>query len=202
MAGFSILSLKDIIDEIGEDFCREILSNFSCPKNKDVEKFLAGRTAIDFAKQSIAETFLVYASYQKKNVLCGYFAIAPKYIVVNKHSLSSALKRRLRKFAMPSTDDTIVIVAPLIAQIGKNFASGYNRLISGDELLKLAIDKVKEAQRIIGGKVIYVECEDVEYLKTFYRENGFVEFGVRQLDGDEKTDISGTHLVQLLKYLT
>lgn len=201
MAGFSILSLKDIIDEKGEDFCREILSVFSCPKNKDVEKFLTKRTAIDFATQGIAETFLVYASYKKANVLCGYFTIAPKYIVINTHSLSSSLRRRLRKFAMPAVDSGIVIVAPLIAQLGKNYANNYNTLISGDELLKLAIDKIKEAQRIIGGKVIYVECEEDEHLETFYKDNGFVEFGRRQLDGDETTDISGTHLVQLLKYL-
>ena len=62
MAGYSILSLSDIIDEKGEDFCREILSFFSCPPNPDVEKFLTKRSAIDFAKQSIAQTFLVYAS--------------------------------------------------------------------------------------------------------------------------------------------
>lgn len=53
MAGYSILSLSDIIAEQGEDFCREILSTFSCPKNRDVEKFLTKRSAIDFAKQGI-----------------------------------------------------------------------------------------------------------------------------------------------------
>ena len=78
MAGYSILSLSDIIDEKGEDFCREILSFFSCPPNPDVEKFLTKRAAIDFAKQSIAQTFLVYASYKGKNELCGYFTIANK----------------------------------------------------------------------------------------------------------------------------
>lgn len=31
MAGYSILSLSDIIDEKGEDFCREILSFFFMP---------------------------------------------------------------------------------------------------------------------------------------------------------------------------
>ena len=202
MAGYSILSLSDIIDEKGEDFCREILSFFSCPPNPDVEKFLTKRSAIDFAKQSIAQTFLVYASYRGKNVLCGYFTIANKYIVVGSHSVSKTTARRLRKFAMPNiSDDNLVIMAPLIAQLGKNYMNDYRKLITGDELLKMAIDKVSAAQRIIGGKVVYVECEDIDILKKFYQDNGFVIFGKRRLDKDERGEMNGSHLIQLLKYL-
>jgi hypothetical protein len=202
MAGYSILSLSDIIDEKGEDFCREILSFFPCPPNPDVEKFLTKRSAIDFAKQSIAQTFLVYASYRGKNVLCGYFTIANKYIVVGSHSVSKTTARRLRKFAMPNiSDDNLVIMAPLIAQLGKNYMNDYRKLITGDELLKMAIDKVSAAQRIIGGKVVYVECEDIDILKKFYEDNGFVIFGKRRLDKEERGEMNGSHLIQLLKYL-
>lgn len=202
MAGYSVLSLSDIIDEKGEDFCREILSFFSCPPNPDVEKFLTKRSAIDFAKQSIAQTFLVYASYRGKNVLCGYFTIANKYIVVGSHSVSKTTARRLRKFAMPNiSDDNLVIMAPLIAQLGKNYMNDYRKLITGDELLKMAIDKVSAAQRIIGGKVVYVECEDIDILKKFYEDNGFVIFGKRRLDKEERGEMNGSHLIQLLKYL-
>ena len=202
MAGYSILSLSDIIDEKGEDFCREILSFFSCPPNSDIEKFLTKRSAIDFAKQSIAQTFLVYASYRGKNVLCGYFTIANKYIVVGSHSVSKTTARRLRKFAMPNiSDDNLVIMAPLIAQLGKNYMNDYRKLITGDELLKMAIDKVSAAQRIIGGKVVYVECEDIDILKKFYEDNGFVIFGKRRLDKEERGEMNGSHLIQLLKYL-
>lgn len=202
MAGYSILSLSDIIDEKGEDFCREILSFFSCPPNPDVEKFLTKRSAIDFAKQSIAQTFLVYVSYRGKNVLCGYFTIANKYIVVGSHSVSKTTARRLRKFAMPNiSDDNLVIMAPLIAQLGKNYMNDYRKLITGDELLKMAIDKVSAAQRIIGGKVVYVECEDIDILKKFYEDNGFVIFGKRRLDKEERGEMNGSHLIQLLKYL-
>ena len=202
MAGYSILSLSDIIDEKGEDFCREILSFFSCPPNPDVEKFLTKRSAIDFAKQSIAQTFLVYASYRGKNVLCGYFTIANKYIVVGSHSVSKTTARRLRKFAMPNiSDDNLVIMAPLIAQLGKNYMNDYRKLITGDELLKMAIDKVSAAQRIIGGKVVYVECEDIDILKKFYEDTGFVIFGKRRLYKEERGEMNGSHLIQLLKYL-
>ena len=202
MAGYSILSLSDILAEKGEDFCREILSTFSCPMNDDVERFLTKRSAIDFATQGVSQTFLVYASYKKKNVLCGYFTIANKYIVVNKHSVSGTLRRRLRKFAMPSAEkDDLVIMAPLIAQLGNNYANGYSELIEGDELLKMAEDQIRLAQRIIGGKVVYLECEDIDRLKDFYSSNGYVEFGKRRLDKDERTEMCGTHLIQMLKYL-
>ena len=202
MAGYSILSLKEIISEKGEDFCREILSTFSCPYNKDVENFLKNRSAIDFAKQGVSQTFLVYASYKKQNVLCGYFTIANKYIIVNKSAISKNLARRLRKFSMPGMPgDGIVIMAPLIAQLGKNYDNGYGKIIQGDELLKMALDKIQDAQKIIGGKVVYVECEEIDFLRNFYADNGFVEFGRRQLDKDETREMSGTHLVQLLKYL-
>ncbi len=64
----------------------------------------------------------------------------------------------------------------------------------------MAIDKVKEAQSIIGGRFVYLECEDNEKLIKFYEENGFVSFGKRQLDRDE-VNISGKYLVQMLRYL-
>lgn len=202
MEGYSILSLSDILEEQGEDFCREILSTFSCPKNGDVEKFLTKRSAIDFAKQGIAQTFLVYAFYQGNQVLCGYFTFALKYIIVFRHSISKRTARRLARFAMsPDDPSRFAITAPLIAQLGKNYTNGYNKLITGDELLSIALEKVKEAQMILGGKVVYVECEDVEYLKTFYEQNGFVIFGRRTLDKDEKTNMRGDYLMQLLKYI-
>lgn len=202
MAGYSILSLSDVLDEQGEDFCREILSTFSCPYNGDVERFLTKRSAIDFARQRIAQTFLVYASYKKENVLCGYFTIANKYIVVRKNLISSTTRRRLRKFSMPDAPDGgLVIMAPLIAQLGKNYFNHRSDLITGDELLKLALDKVRLAQKIIGGKVVYVECEDCDFLRDFYQSNGFVIFGKRSLDKDERTEMQGSHLLQLLKYL-
>ena len=46
---------------------------------------------------------------------------------------------------------------PLIAQLGKNYQHGYNTLITGDELLKLACDKVKEIQLSLGGRFVYLD---------------------------------------------
>lgn len=75
-------------------------------------------------------------------------------------------------------------------------------MITGDELLKLACDKIKSIQDEIGGKVTYLECEDKPKLIEFYESNGFVNFGKRELDKDEKDDLSGQYLIQMLKYLS
>jgi len=93
------------------------------------------------------------------------------------------------------------ISAPLIGQLGKNYANGYNKLITGDELLKLALDKVREMQTIVGGKIVYLECEQKESLIDFYSRNGFVNFGLRALDRDETDNLSGESLVQMLRYM-
>ena len=91
--------------------------------------------------------------------------------------------------------------APLIAQLGKNFSNSYNILITGDELLKLACDTVREGQKAFGGKFVYLECEDKTKLTEFYGDNGFVNFNNRPLDKDEKDDLSGEYLVQMIKFL-
>lgn len=40
MIGYSIISLNDMLDTLGEDSTKDILSNFSCPLNADVDFFL------------------------------------------------------------------------------------------------------------------------------------------------------------------
>ncbi len=200
MTGFRIVNLKILIEEHGKEFAQKLLSDFSCPLNTDVEYFLH-KNAIIFSEQSLSQTHLVFASYQNSPVLVGYFTLANKYITVSGKHISKTLKKRLSKFA-PYDSDTkgYCIAAPLIAQIGKNYAGGYNSLISGDELLKMACDKVSDAQLDIGGKVTYLECEDKPQLLQFYERNGFCVFDRRDLDPDE-TDLDGEYLVQLLKYL-
>ena len=89
--------------------------------------------------------------------------------------------------------------AYLIGQLGKNYDKNNDILIKGDELLEMAQRKISVIQNSVGGKITYLECEDVEKVKNFYKRNGFVECGKRMLDGDE-TDIKGNYLIQLYKY--
>ena len=40
MEGFWQVTLKDMVEELGEAAVKEALSHFSCPLNEDVEMFL------------------------------------------------------------------------------------------------------------------------------------------------------------------
>lgn len=200
MDGFVKVPLKKLLNNIGENGAFDILSDFSCPLNQDIEIFLK-KKAIEFEKQGISATHLVFASFKGNNVLVGYYTLSTKSFNVTKSAISKSLSKRINKFATYDTDlRSYILPAPLLAQIGKNFTNGYNKLITGDELLNMAVEDVRMIQQIIGGKVLYLECEDKQCLVDFYSENGFVKFNERKLDRDE-TGISGEYLVQMLRYL-
>lgn len=202
MTGYGIVNLKELVEQVGENRAKEILSTFSCPHNKDVEYFLRSK-AIEFSKQGIAQTQLVIASFRDEPVLVGYFTLALKEIVVSrKAALASRWRQRIRRFGTYSDlDNSYHVPAPLIGQLGKNFTNKYNELITGDELLKIALDKVKQTQLILGGKFVYLECENKPILVQFYETNGFVKFGNRNLEREEMDRQSGQYLVQMLKFL-
>lgn len=201
MSGYLQVNLKKLIEQIGEAETKQILSDFSCPINPDVEDFLKNK-AIEFAKQGISATHLVMASYKEEYILAGYYALANKILTVSKESIpSKSWQKRLNKFGQFNSElKRYFISSPLIGQLGKNFTYADKRLITGDELLKLALDKVIESHLIFGGKVVYLECEDKPQLLEFYSRNGFVNFGTRQLDRDEVDKTDGSYLVQMLKY--
>ena len=175
MNGFVIVNLLELLNQYGDEYVKNILSDFSCPQNKDVENFLLVK-AVEFARQGYSQTHLVFASYKEKPVLVGYFTLANKYIAIKSSSrvISKNMQRRLSKFGQYNeVTKSYYISALLIGQLGKN--ANYDNIITGGELLRLACETVKEAQNIVGGKFVYLECEDKDRLKEFYKTNGFYE---------------------------
>lgn len=201
MIGYKVVSLKDMLEQLEEEKVKEILSDFTCPMNLDVEKFLKN-TAITFAKQGISITHIVFGSIKDKMEILGYFTLASKTICVAKKALSKNLQKRLAKFATyDNTAHNYTIAMPLIAQLGKNYKDNLHKNITGDELLEIACRKVKDAQLLLGGKFVYLECEDKEKLLDFYSSNGFVNFGKRDIEKSEKDVLFGEYLIQMLKYI-
>ena len=215
MTGYKLVMLKDLLEELGEDGTKSILSSFSCPLNADVEMFLRDK-AILFEVRRFSSTYLIFASFRNELQLAGYFTLASKHFVIPDKATKShdsrgkvtgpskALIKKLKNFG--TYDEMLkqhTISAPLIGQLGRNFASGDGdiKLITGDELLKIACDKVREGQSFFGGRFVYLECEDKPKLIDFYSDNGFVEFGKRNLESDERDLMSGEYLVQMLKDL-
>lgn len=195
---YKVINIKDIYKSLGEANTKDIIKDFECELNPDVEYFIKEK-AIEFSKQDIAETFIVLASYKNEMVIVGYFAITNKGISIKKTILSKSKRKKLLKYSKYDAESNSYHIAlPLIGQLGKNYNNGYNNLISGDVLLKLACDKVKEAQDILGGRFVFLECEDKEKLKEFYENNGFVCFGKRNLEREEMERNSGKYLLQML----
>lgn len=190
-------NLLEMLDAYGEDKLQSILSCFMCPKNKDVENFIRSK-AIGFSIQQLAMTYLVFSD-KKSPDLVGYFTLANKFVAINGSALSYTLQKRIRKFSQYDVElDRFLVSIPLIAQLGKNFNPVLSATISGQELLSIACGKVREAQFIIGGKAVYIECANNSKLYDFYSASQFVQFGQRERDTDEIEE--SPILVQMLKY--
>lgn len=105
-----------------------------------------------------------------KKVVCCYWNIDFKYNNVRNPIIEDIKVKLIRNYNIlegVSDSDIIgilnfsqdkcyeIIPAPLIAHLGKNFNKGNDTLISGDELLKMAVEKIEEAQKN-HGREIYI----------------------------------------------
>ena len=182
--------------ELGEDELLQIFSEFSCPMNPDVERFLK-YSSIEFTKKNQSVTYLVFSVADGK--LLGYFTLALKPLTVRGETVSNTVKRKLLRVSeLDKKSDTYTMSAYLIAQLGKNYSEKDGKMITGAELLGLAWDKIKATQYMFGGMVTFLEAENEEKLLSFYRDNRFSQFDTRQTTSD--TDESH-ELVQLLRLL-
>ena len=183
-------------EEAGEPALVELLSGFSSPKNKDVERFLK-KSAIEFTKKNHSVTYLVVSAEDVR--LLGYFTLALKPLTVRGETVSNTMKRKLLRISeLDEKSDTYTMSAYLIAQLGKHFSESGGTEITGAELLKLAWDKIKEIQYLGGGVVTFLEAENEEKLLSFYRDNRFSQFDTRQTASDTE---ESHELVQLLRLL-
>ena len=183
-------------EELGEDDLRQVLSEFSCEKNPDVERF-AKEQSIEFAKKQQSVTYLVFSTEDAE--LVGYFAITIKPITVNAESFSNTIKKKLARVSeLNEQNHTYNMAAYLIAQLGKNYNNGANDRITGEELLGLAIKQLQQLQYLAGGMVVFLETLNEEKLLSFYQGKGFQQF-------DSRLSESASHepheLIQLLKIL-
>ena len=159
---FIVLNIRGYLasedKRLGEDKLVQLLSEFSCPLNPDVERFLK-QQAIDFAKKHQAVTYLVLSLEDAE--LLGYFSITIKPLVVKAEPFSNTAKRKLARFSeIDKSEQTYNLAAYLIAQLGKNFNDKAKGRIIGQELLEAAIRQTQILQYQVGGMVAFVEAEN------------------------------------------
>ena len=104
-------------DDAGEPALDRLLSEFSCPKNPDVEHFLKNN-CVEFTKKNQSVTYLVMS--MEKGELLGYFTIALKPLTVRDEMISNTVKRKIKRVSeFDSQTNSYTMSAYLIAQLGK-----------------------------------------------------------------------------------
>ncbi|MCD7847377.1 MAG: GNAT family acetyltransferase [Oscillospiraceae bacterium] len=195
-----VVNLMDLIEMYGEDYTKEILSDFSCEyaegrRNNEVEQFLK-KSSIDFTKRRMSITYIVTddALYPR-----GFFTLTHKPVAIPEKAIPSktALRKMLRHAKYDADLKAYNVSAFLIAQFGKNYNLPENERISGTELMTDALLVIERVQRMIGGGVVFLECEDNQELVDFYTAdpNTFFLFGDRFCVEDDVT------YAQLMRFL-
>lgn len=186
-------NIYDMIANLGEDATQSILSQFLCPKNPEIENFVRYK-ALDLAKRKTTVTHLIM---DECGSVAAIYALTHKAITVSKPEFGSTMRKKLARYAHHDKEsDTYTASAFLIAQFGKKYADDAPK-IAGDYIMDRVLETVADAQRLIGGGVVYLECEEsIPKLKEFYsnEHNRFIEFGHRRAE-------DATEYLQMLKLL-
>lgn len=174
---YQSINLLDLIELEGEAAVNNRLSAFSCSKNPDVENFLRCHAA-EFTKKSQSITYLVI-DVEAMN-LVGYYTLAIKPLAIPANSISKTLAKKVARVSVrDAQSQTYSTAAYLIAQLGKNSNLPEPARISGDVLLRIAMNEISLLKRRVGGIIQFLECEDNPFLLDFYQMNDFQVFDSR-----------------------
>lgn len=176
-----------------EETIKEVISTFYCSKDPDIESFLKSENkAILFERKSKSRTYMIFDEDGLEGgtfILLAYFTIAMQTLKVPDGTAASQIRKLDGLYAKKGSEAITEIPSFLIGQLGKN--DKYTGRISGDELLEYAFSVIGKAQGIVGGRVVFIECQDKPQLINFYTKNGFKHFRKDPEDG----------LVQMIRLL-
>lgn len=154
-----------MIQELGKPTTQTILDSFFCAKNLDVEKFIREKS-IRFEESSNARTYLIFDENVEN--LWAYFSLTFKQIKINPAMMSKTKIKSIDGISKSAK----FINAFLIGQIGKN-----STVVPNPIYLKQILDEIfsvlYEAQKIMGGRIVILECEDDHKLISLYEAHGF-----------------------------
>lgn len=175
----TIVSLSTLLEnqEIDKEQIQCSLSSF-CPvyEHEDIRRFL-DHSAITQEEQKISRTYLWLdddALAVKELKVLGFFAIALKVFTFDPDTPE---KKRKRITKNPNPETNSFCAAYLIGQISRSKDTPKG---SGYELMQRVLMKIKEAQAIVGGSFVYLDCHDDETVKANYQKSGFKELQKKQ----------------------
>lgn len=163
MSEYKIVNLLDLLDAVGEAQVRQLLTEFSCPKNLEIELFVR-KNALDFSRRKMSITYLVTDDAMN---IAAIFALTHKAVEISNEGLSSTARKKIQRYAqLDDNNNSYMVSAFLIAQFGKNYQQMSD--LQGNQLMEYVFEVLEQVQRQVGGGVVYLECEDKEPLLKFY----------------------------------
>ena len=195
MRKLSVWRIDKFAKTVGEAVLSSTLSSFAVPLNSEGEDFIR-KKALQATKLKSSISYLVIDEDLADVV--GYFTLLVKPFTIQAASLSSKNRRLIARFAEENTEaGDYTASVYLIAQIGKNYAIEEPLQISGGDLLNMALDKLRAAQDLVGGKLVLVEREaDRAKLLEFYNANGFKSWNGRY---DKKDQVQYDQMIRVLE---
>lgn len=171
MKDYIVVPLGEIINkEYNTSKIEDSFKKFSCHREEDLENFLVNK-AITYEKSDIGKTYLCLDAAElkeKRFVIMAYFTIAQRAVDI---SALSSKKRRKMLGSFQGRDSIKCVSAFLIGQLGR--CDDYSAEdLSGEQILNECYHAISLAARIVGGKMIVLECREHMYEK-FYQKQEF-----------------------------
>ncbi len=128
MKEYTLVNILDMLEAIGEENLKVILSDFSCPLNMEIEIFV-WHNAIEFAKKKM---FITYFLVDAGGEIVAIFTLAHKAVEIGSAEFSSIMRKKLNRYAqLDNNTNSYTVSAFLIAQNGwckANQEAFYNKV--------------------------------------------------------------------------
>jgi len=154
---------------VDEASLKHLLSSFVCVEatsesSRDVMTFLL-ETSVDMERRGLTRTYLILDDEMWANDMVkidGFFSLALKTIYFSKETDKNLIEKIFGERNKKSCP------AYLIAQLARSVDSKAGK---GAECLQTALSYITNAQDIVGGRLVYLDCKPER--RVYYENNGF-----------------------------
>ena len=150
-----------MIESYGQDVVYSILQSFRSVYDSATESFLKEK-AVDMEIRDLSRTYLAF-SKEDESIL-GYITISIKCMRVPDENLLSGKTKK----GMNIDSRTNIVQSFLIGQLSRSVNAPKGL---GGDLLDIAFDKLNQAKRIVGCRIVRLDCHDE--LIPYYMSHGF-----------------------------
>jgi hypothetical protein len=160
---YKVAPLRKVMTMYPPERLTNIISSFSCERNKDVESFLKEKAIVQ-EKKHISRTYLIFTN-DRAAELVAYFTVAISSMDVAGLECSNELRKKMNI-------NNNLAQSYLIGQIGKRDGSQKGL---GRSAMLCAIELIKGTNLKAGCRVIRLDCKPS--LVRYYADNGFLVAG-------------------------